>query len=175
MNTPVVAEQRHYMTPGGHRRLCDELDFLVKTERPKIVEIVSWAASNGDRSENGDYLYGKKRLREIDRRIRFLMKRLENAHIIDPGLQQHKDQVFFGATVVVCDEDGAESTYSIVGVDEADPNKGWISWVSPLARALIKLREGDVARFASPLGERELEVLDVRYLSLSMPAFDPDA
>ena len=103
------------------------------------------------------------------------MKRLESADVIDPGLQQHKDQVFFGATVIVCDEDGAESTYSIVGVDEADPNKGWISWVSPLARALIKLREGDVARFASPLGERELEVLEVRYISLSMPAFDPDA
>ena len=163
------------MTPGGHSRLRDELEFLVKTERPKIVEIVSWAASNGDRSENGDYLYGKKRLREIDRRIRFLMKRLENAHVIDPGLQQHKDQVIFGATVVVCDEDGTEATYSIVGVDEADPNKGWISWVSPLARALIKLREGDVARFVSPLGERELEVVEVLYQSLDMPGFDPEA
>ncbi|BCA65558.1 transcription elongation factor GreB [Fluviibacter phosphoraccumulans] len=175
MNKPVSVEQRHYMTPGGHSRLRDELEFLVKTERPKIVEIVSWAASNGDRSENGDYLYGKKRLREIDRRIRFLMKRLENAHVIDPGLQQHKDQVFFGATVVVCDEDGTEATYSIVGVDEADPNKGWISWVSPLARALIKLREGDVARFVSPLGERELEVVEVLYQSLDMPGFDPEA
>lgn len=175
MSQSAVPEQRHYMTPGGHRRLCDELDFLVKTERPKIVEIVSWAASNGDRSENGDYLYGKKRLREIDRRIRFLMKRLENAHIIDPGLQQHRDQVFFGATVVVCDEDGTEATYSIVGIDEADPNKGWISWVSPLAKALIKLREGDVARFVSPLGERELEVLEVIYQSLEMPVFNPDA
>ncbi len=175
MSQSALAEQRHYMTPGGHRRLCDELDFLVKTERPKIVEIVSWAASNGDRSENGDYLYGKKRLREIDRRIRFLMKRLENAHIIDPGLQQHRDQVFFGATVVVCDETGVESTYSIVGIDEADPFKGWISWVSPLAKALLKLREGDVARFASPLGERELEVVEVVYQSLVMPQFNPDA
>lgn len=175
MNQSVAPEQRHYMTPGGHRRLCDELEYLVKTERPKIVEIVSWAASNGDRSENGDYLYGKKRLREIDRRVRFLMKRLENAHIIDPGLQQHRDQVFFGATVVVCDEEGLETTYSIVGIDEADPAKGWISWVSPLAKALLKLREGDVARFASPVGDRELEVVEVLYQSLTMPPFDPDA
>jgi transcription elongation factor GreB len=180
MNVPEAltaastTEQRHYMTPGGHRRLRDELEFLVKTERPKIVDIVSWAASNGDRSENGDYLYGKKRLREIDRRIRFLMKRLEHAHVVDPGAQQHRDQVFFGATVVVCDEDGDECTYSIVGIDEADPAKGWISWVSPLARALLKLREGDVARFASPLGARELEVLEVRYESLVMAAFDPE-
>ena len=175
MTTPAPTEQRHYMTPGGHRRLRDELEFLVKLERPKIVEIVSWAASNGDRSENGDYLYGKKRLREIDRRIRFLMKRLEDAHVMDLGAQQHRDQVFFGATVVVCDEDGAETTYSIVGIDEADPTKGWISWVSPLARALLKLREGDVARFASPLGRRELEIVEVRYESLVMPDFDPHA
>ena len=174
MNTPVAPKQRHYMTPGGHRRLCDELEYLVKTERPKIVEIVSWAASNGDRSENGDYLYGKKRLREIDRRIRFLMKRMENAHIIDPGLQQHRDQVFFGATVVVCDENGTERTYSIVGIDEADPTKGWISWVSPLAKALLKLREGDIARFASPLGERELEVVEVVYQTLSVTPFTPE-
>ena len=174
MNTPVAPEQHHYMTPGGHRRLCDELEYLVKTERPKIVEIVSWAASNGDRSENGDYLYGKKRLREIDRRIRFLMKRMENAHIIDPGLQQHRDQVFFGATVVVCDENGTERTYSIVGIDEADPTKGWISWVSPLAKALLKLREGDIARFASPLGERELEVVEVVYQTLSVTPFTPE-
>lgn len=170
-----IAGQPHYMTPGGHRRLRDELEYLVKTERPKIVDIVSWAASNGDRSENGDYLYGKKRLREIDRRIRFLMKRLEHAHVVDPGLQQHREQVFFGATVVVCDEQGVEATYSIVGIDEADPAKGWISWVSPLARALLKLREGDVARFASPLGKRELEVLEVRYESLVVAAFDPEA
>ena len=174
MNTPVAPEERHYMTPGGHRRLCDELEYLVKTERPKIVEIVSWAASNGDRSENGDYLYGKKRLREIDRRIRFLMNPMENAHIIDPGLQQHRDQVFFGATVVVCDENGTETTYSIVGIDEADPTKGWISWVSPLARALLKLREGDIARFASPLGARELEVVEVVYQTLAVPPFTPE-
>jgi transcription elongation factor GreB len=163
------------MTPGGHRRLRDELEFLVKLERPKIVDVVSWAASNGDRSENGDYLYGKKRLREIDRRIRFLMKRLEDAHVIDPGAQQHRDQVFFGATVVVCDELGDETTYSIVGMDEADPAKGWISWVSPLARALLRLREGDVARFDSPIGQRVLEVVEVRYESLFVPDFDPDA
>lgn len=166
-------EQRHYMTPGGHSRLRDELEYLVKTERPKIVEIVSWAASNGDRSENGDYIYGKRRLREIDRRIRFLMKRLEDAHVVDPGQQQHQAQIFFGATVVVCDEAGEEATYSIVGIDEADPAKGWISWVSPLARALIKLREGDVARFMSPQGARELEILEVSYVTLAVPGFDP--
>jgi transcription elongation factor GreB len=175
MSTSTPNEQRHYMTPGGHRRLRDELEFLVKLERPKIVDVVSWAASNGDRSENGDYLYGKKRLREIDRRIRFLMKRLEDAHVIDPGAQQHRDQVFFGATVVVCDELGDETTYSIVGMDEADPAKGWISWVSPLARALLRLREGDVARFDSPIGQRVLEVVEVRYESLFVPDFDPDA
>lgn len=171
----MTTEQRHYMTPGGHRRLRDELEYLVKTERPRIVEIVSWAASNGDRSENGDYLYGKKRLREIDRRIRFLMKRLEHAQVVDPAHQQHQAQVFFGATVVVCDESGAEACYSIVGIDEADPTKGWISWVSPLARALIKLREGDVARFVSPQGERELEIVEVSYVTLDMPEFDPNA
>ena len=131
----MSTEQRYYMTPGGHARLRDELEYLVKTERPRIVEVVSWAASNGDRSENGDYLYGKKRLREIDRRIRFLMKRLEEAEVVDPAAQEHREQVFFGATVVVCDEAGLEATYSIVGIDEADPGKGWISWVSPLARA----------------------------------------
>ena len=171
----MSSEQRHYMTPGGHARLRDELEYLVKTERPRIVEVVSWAASNGDRSENGDYLYGKKRLREIDRRIRFLMKRLEDAQVVDPAAQQHREQVFFGATVVVCDEAGLEATYSIVGIDEADPGKGWISWVSPLARALIKLREGDVARFNSPQGERELEIIDVAYVALDVPGFDPDA
>ena len=171
----MSTEQRHYMTPGGHRRLRDELEYLVKIERPRIVEIVSWAASNGDRSENGDYLYGKKRLREIDRRIRFLMKRLEDAHVVDPSTQSHREQVFFGATVLVCDEAGVEATYSIVGIDEADPGKGWISWVSPLARALIKLREGDVARFVSPQGERELEILEVSYVTIEVPGFDPDA
>jgi transcription elongation factor GreB len=171
----MSSEQHHYMTPGGQRRLRDELEHLVKIERPRMVEVVSWAASNGDRSENGDYLYGKKRLREIDRRIRFLMKRLENAHVVDPAAQLHREQVFFGATVMVCDESGAAATYSIVGIDEADPGKGWISWVSPLARALIKLREGDVARFVSPQGERELEILEVSYITIDVPAFDPDA
>ena len=171
----MTTEQRHYMTPGGHARLRDELEYLVKTERPKIVEIVSWAASNGDRSENGDYLYGKKRLREIDRRIRFLMKHLEDAQVIDPLQQPHQTQIFFGATVVVCDEAGDEASYSIVGVEEADPTKGWISWVSPLARSLIKLREGDVARFISPQGDRELEILEVSYVTLDVPGFDPVA
>lgn len=169
-----IASQRYYMTPGGHRRLRDELEYLVKTERPRIVEIVSWAAGNGDRSENGDYLYGKKRLREIDRRIRFLMKRLEDAHVVDPLHQQHREQVFFGATVVVGDESGLKFTFSIVGVDEADPAKGWVSWVSPLARALIKLRAGDVARFVSPQGERELDIIEVAYKALDVPEFNPN-
>ena len=171
----MSTEQRYYMTPGGHARLRDELEYLVKTERPRIVEVVSWAASNGDRSENGDYLYGKKRLREIDRRIRFLMKRLEEAEVVDPAAQEHREQVFFGATVVVCDEAGLEATYSIVGIDEADPGKGWISWVSPLARALIKQRAGDVARFNSPQGARELEIIEVAYVAMDVPGFDPDA
>ncbi len=171
----MSTEQRHYMTPGGHARLRHELEYLVKTERPRMVEVVSWAASNGDRSENGDYLYGKKRLREIDRRIRFLMKRLEDAQVVDPAAQLHREQVFFGATVLVCDESGVEATYSIVGIDEADPGKGWISWVSPLARALIKLRAGDVARFNSPQGARELEIIEVSYVALDIPGFDPDA
>lgn len=171
----MTNEQRHYMTPGGHRRLRDELEFLVKTERPRMVEVVSWAASNGDRSENGDYLYGKKRLREIDRRIRFLMKRLEDAHVVDPAAQSHQEQVFFGATVLVCDESGAEVRYSIVGIDEADPGKGWISWVSPLAKSMIKLREGDIARFISPQGEREMEILEVSYVMIDVPGFDPNA
>lgn len=175
MTKTTLPEIRHYMTPRGHARLRDELEYLVKLERPKIVEIVSWAASNGDRSENGDYLYGKKRLREIDRRIRFLMKRLENAHVIDPVSQLHQDQVFFGATVVVCDENGVEMTYCIVGIDEADPNKGWISWVSPLAKALLKLKEGDVAKFVSPVGDRELEVVEVSYQVIDVPAFVPGA
>jgi transcription elongation factor GreB len=138
------------------------LAHLVKTERPALVQTVAWAASNGDRSENGDYIYGKKRLREIDRRIRFLMKRLESAVVVDPSAQENVDQIFFGATVTVRDT-GGEQTYQIVGIDEANAAQGRISWISPLARALLKAREGDTVRFTSPAGLRELEVVEIRY------------
>jgi transcription elongation factor GreB len=154
---------RNYMTQRGYALLKAELEHLVKSERPALVQTVAWAASNGDRSENGDYIYGKKRLREIDRRIRFLMKRLESAVVVDPARQEHTDQVFFGATVTVCDAEGAEHTYQIVGIDEANASEGRISWISPLARALLKAREGDTVRFQSPAGPRELEVVEIKY------------
>ncbi len=154
---------RNYITPAGQARLKDELEHLVKRERPKVVEVVAWAASNGDRSENGDYIYGKRRLREIDRRIRFLTKRLDIAEVVDPLRQGDNDQVFFGARVTVADADGNENTYTIVGVDEADVARGRISWISPLARALIKAREGDSIRFQSPVGIREMDIVEVIY------------
>ncbi len=154
---------KNYMTRRGHALLKAELGRLVKTERPALVQTVAWAAANGDRSENGDYLYGKKRLREIDRRIRFLMKRLESAVVVDPAAQENTEQVFFGATVTLCDAGGGESTYQIVGIDEADAGAGRISWISPLARALLKAREGDTVRFHSPAGPRELEIVGIRY------------
>ena len=155
---------KNYVTPQGYARLRSELMGLLDEERPKVVEVVSWAAKNGDRSENGDYLYGKKRLREIDRRIRFLIKRLETAIVVTPSEQENTEQVFFGATVTVCDGDGEnEQTYQIVGVDEANASEGRISWIAPLSRALLKAREGDVIRFASPAGLREIEVLEIRY------------
>ncbi len=159
----LPAGTRNYITPAGHARLKGELEHLVKRERPHVVEIVAWAASNGDRSENGDYIYGKRRLREIDRRIRFLTKRLDIAEIVDPLRQGDNDQIFFGARVTLLDGEGAENTYTIVGIDEADASRGYISWVSPLARALIKSREGDIVRFQSPVGIREIEVLEVNY------------
>ena len=154
---------RNYMTPSGYAALRAELLHLMNEERPAIVQIVSWAASNGDRSENGDYLYGKKRLREIDRRMRFLTKRLDMAEVVDPSLQTNRDQVFFGATVVYCDKAGEEHTITIVGMDEADPLNGKISWISPVARALIKAREGDTVTLMTPAGPDELDVLEVRY------------
>jgi len=155
---------KNYMTRRGYNVLREELDHLVRVERPKMVETVAWAASNGDRSENGDYIYGKKRLREIDRRIRFLIKRIESADVVDPERQQGIDQVFFGATVTITDLDGGnEQRWQIVGVDEADASAGRISWISPLARALLKAREGDVVRFMSPAGMRELEVAAIQY------------
>lgn len=161
---PVGA--KNYITPNGYRKLQEELDHLWKVERPALVKTITWAASNGDRSENGDYIYGKKRLREIDRRVRFLRKRLELAEVVDPAQRVECEQVFFGATVTVCDADGCESTYSIVGVDEADVAGGRISWVSPLARALLKLREGEVAMLRTPTGINELEVTCIVYCEL---------
>ena len=158
---------KNYITPSGYQRLKDELDQLWKEERPALVKTITWAASNGDRSENGDYIYGKKRLREIDRRIRFLSKRLENAEVINPVQRIDCDQVFFGATVTVCSQDGAERTYSIVGVDEADPGRNLISWVSPLARALLKAREDDVVMLRIPGGGEELTVVEVAYRVIS--------
>jgi transcription elongation factor GreB len=160
---PLPAGTRNYLTPEGYRRLRDELLGLIDDERPKIVEIVSWAAKNGDRSENGDYLYGKKRLREIDRRIRFLTKRLDIAEVVDPSAHHGSDQVFFGATVTYASSDGSERTITIKGIDEADNLAGDVSWVSPIARALIKSREGDEVQLMTPGGLTRLEVIEVRY------------
>lgn len=160
---PLPPGGRNYMTPEGWRRLSDERDHLTKVERPKIVETVSWAASNGDRSENGDYLYGKKRLREIDRRLRYLAKRLESAIVVDPASQPDKSKVLFGATVTYVDEDDVERTVKIVGQDEVDPGKGYVSWVSPVARALLRAQVGDAVTLVTPRGPVELEVLEIRY------------
>ena len=163
----LPAGSKNYMTRRGYDALRVELDQLVRFERPKLVETVAWAAGNGDRSENGDYIYGKKRLREIDRRIRFLTKRLDLAEVVDPAARQESlDQVFFGATVTIADEKGDEQTYQIVGIDETDFSRNRISWVSPLARALTKSREADIVRFQSPAGMREIEVLSVEYLAI---------
>lgn len=159
----LPAGTKNYITVKGYIALRAELKHLLNTERPDMVQVVSWAASNGDRSENGDYIYGKKRLREIDRRIRFLTKRLEIAEVVDPALQPTKDRVFFGATVVYADQDGKEFTVTIVGVDEAEPLKGEISWISPVARALLKAEEGDVVSLRTPGGLQELDILEIHY------------
>jgi transcription elongation factor GreB len=160
---PLPAGARNYVTPQGWRRLREELMELLDVERPKIVEVVSWAAKNGDRSENGDYLYGKKRLREIDRRIRFLTRRLDIAEVADPSLHHGTDQVFFGATVTYANAAGEERTVTIKGIDEADSLRGEVSWISPIARALLKAREGDQVQLVSPGGVERIEVLAVRY------------
>lgn len=160
---PLPAGGKNYITPQGYAALRAELFELIDNERPKVVDIVHWAASNGDRSENGDYIYGKKRLREIDRRIRFLTKRLEIAEVTDPTVHFGKDQVFFGATVTYVEEDGDERTVTILGIDEADSLKGEVTWISPIARALIKAREGDVVKLVTPVGVQEIEVLSVNY------------
>jgi transcription elongation factor GreB len=160
---PLPAGTKNYITPAGFRRLQDELKQLQQSERPRIVEIVSWAAGNGDRSENGDYIYGKKRLREIDHRLRFLAKRLEVAEIVDPARQAHLDRVFFGATVTYATKAGDERTITIVGVDEVDADNGRVSWISPVARALMKAQEGDVVELRTPHGPEPIEVVEIRY------------
>ncbi len=161
----VPRGSKNYITPAGYARLRSQLRALDEVERPELVKTVAWAASNGDRSENADYLYGKKRLREIERRIRFLVKRLEIAEVVDPR-DQDQDRVFFGATVTYRDAGGREHTVSIVGTDEVDPARGRVSWVSPIARALLKTREGDAVTLSTPAGDEPLEVLSIRYEEL---------
>ena len=159
----LPAGARNYLTPQGYRRLRAELVDLLDVERPKVVEVVSWAAKNGDRSENGDYLYGKKRLREIDRRIRFLTQRLDIAEVADPSAHHGGDQVFFGATVTYANHKGEERTITIKGIDEADSLAGEVSWISPIARALLKARVGDEVQLVTPGGAERLEVIAVAY------------
>ena len=161
--SPLPPGTRNYLTPPGWRRLREELMTLLDVERPKVVEVVSWAAKNGDRSENGDYLYGKKRLREIDRRIRFLTKRLDIAEVADPSAHHGKDQIFFGATVTYANAAGQQRTVTIKGIDEADSLHGEVSWISPIARALLKAREGDEVQLVSPGGVEKIEIVEVRY------------
>jgi transcription elongation factor GreB len=160
-----MSTEKNYLTRQGYEAMRTELTQLIKVERPSVVQIVSWAASNGDRSENGDYIYGKKRLREIDRRMRFLTKRLEVAHVVDPADQVGQDQVFFGATVQYIDQTGQTVRIKIVGVDEVDPLNGHISWISPVARALIKSREGDTVTLQSPTGLQTLDIIEVSYVN----------
>lgn len=154
---------KNYMTREGFERLQAELRHLKRVERPKVVETVAWAAGNGDRSENGDYIYGKKRLREIDRRMRFLAKRLESAEVVDPAQQKNKDRVYFGATVTYANEDGEERTVRIVGIDEARLEEGEVSWISPIARALLKAEEGDTVELRTPTGRETIEVVKIAY------------
>lgn len=170
---PIPPGSKNYLTPHGWRRMRDELTWLVKTERPQVTSVVSWAAKLGDRSENADYQYGKKRLREIDRRIRYLTKRLEAAEVVDPAIREETDQVFFGATVTYAMSEGRRQTVCIVGIDETDPAKHYVSWISPVARALIKCREGDVVTLRTPGGDEELEILEVTYSEIPMPTFEP--
>lgn len=159
----IPAGTKNYMTPQGHQRMKQELLHLIDVDRPEVVKVVSWAASNGDRSENGDYIYGKRRLREIDRRIRFLTKRLDIAEVVDPTIHHGSDQVFFGATVTYENQAGDEHTVTIVGIDELDPLNGKISWISPVARALIRAREGESVVLRTPSGVDELTILEVCY------------
>jgi len=162
---PLPAGTKNYITPSGFKKLRDEHKHLLEVERPKVVAVVSWAAGNGDRSENADYIYGKRRLREIDRRVRFLGKRMEAAEIIDPTTQS-ADSIRFGATVTVHDEEGLERVYSIIGIDESDPKTGRISWISPLGRALLKAKVGDSVTVHTPKGEQDLEIISIEYKAL---------
>jgi transcription elongation factor GreB len=160
---PLPQGTKNYLTPQGYARLRGELMGLLDDERPKVVEVVSWAAKNGDRSENGDYLYGKKRLREIDRRIRFLTKRLDIAEVVDPSAHHGHGQVFFGATVTYANDKGDERTITIKGIDEAESSQGEVSWIAPVARALLKARVGDEVTLQTPVGIERIEVVEVRY------------
>ena len=174
--SPLPVGSKNYITPGGHQRLKDEFQYLLKKDRPAVTAAVSWAAKNGDRSENADYQYGKKRLREIDRRLRFLTKRLDIAESVDPAAPREQDladQVFFGATVTYARMNGVENTITIVGVDEIDLARNHISWISPLARALMKARPGDAVTLRAPGGVEELDVIDVRYEQVEVEPFVP--
>ena len=164
-----MTDRPRFITPEGFARIRAEYEQLFGTERPNLVETISWAAGNGDRSENGDYLYGKKRLREIDRRVRYLTKRLESAEVVDPAKQQQLRQVFFGATVTYARDDGSEHTVTLVGLDEADAAQGKISWQAPLAKALIKAKVGDTVTLRTPAGQEQIEVLAIRYVLPAMP------
>jgi transcription elongation factor GreB len=159
---PMTA--KNYMTPAGFARMRGELDSLMRKERPEVVKTVTWAASNGDRSENGDYIYGKKRLREIDRRVRYLSKRLANSEVVDPLKRPKTEQIFFGATVTYANGRGEERTIKIVGVDEVELDKGHVSWISPIAKALLRAEEGDVVKMRTPQGVEDIEIVEVRYL-----------
>ena len=163
---PIPTGLKNYITPAGFKRLKDEALNLLDKERPELVKVIQWAASNGDRSENADYIYGKRRLREIDRRIRFLTKRMDAAMVVDPAAREESDQVFFGATVTLMAENGEEKIYSIVGIDEADVSRGRISWISPLAKALIKAREGDTVTVRTPGGDESLEIVRIEYKAI---------
>jgi transcription elongation factor GreB len=163
MRDPEDERPPRFITPAGFATIRAEYERLFGTERPKLVETISWAAGNGDRSENGDYIYGKKRLREIDRRIRFLTRRLDLAEVVDPAAREATEQIFFGATVRYAAEDGTEHRIMIVGIDEVDPARGRVSWISPIARAMLKAREGDLVRLETPAGRETLEILGVDY------------
>lgn len=171
MPEKAMADQKNYITPQGHARIEAEFQQLLKVERPEVVRVVSWAAGNGDRSENGDYIYGKRRLRQIDGRLRFLMQRMDAAVIVDPASQQGLEKVFFGAWVTLFAlKDNSEHTYRIVGQDELEPSKGYISWVSPLARAMLGKQIGDVIKVIAPAGEEQYEIIGVQYEAPDIPA-----
>ena len=159
-----MVDEKNYITPQGHARIEAEFQQLLKVERPEVVRVVSWAAGNGDRSENGDYIYGKKRLRQIDGRLRFLMQRMDLAVIVDPAAQLGLEKIFFGAWVTLFSlKDDSERTYRIVGTDELEPSLGYISWVSPLARAMLGKKIGDVIKVVTPAGDEQYEVIEIQY------------